>query len=122
MEAAYVFRVAVRLRTAPGVRADPATFETVLERDAPEPGEPGWLFFRDHLWRGEAADPDHLRELAADWLGGVGVERASFSELRTDEAYLDALRAAVADDLAAFNADSPRAALHDYLGSSMRVT
>jgi hypothetical protein len=121
VSASYVFRVRVRFDAEPGVAVDPATVETVVVRDAPEPGEEGWLFFRDHLWRGEAADESHLRTLATDWLGGVDVEAASFSELRTDRAYLDALREAIAGDLAAFNADGVDEVLHKYLGSSVRV-
>ena len=121
MDASYVFRVRVRFDTAPGVRADPASVETVLFRTAPVPGEEGWLFFRDHLWRGEAADETHLRALASEWLGGADVESASFSELRTDRAYLEAFREAIAADLTAFNAADVREVLHKYLGSSVRV-
>ena len=39
----------------------------------------------------------------------------------TDGAYLDALKAAIADDLPLFNADSVSAVLNKYLGSSIRV-
>jgi hypothetical protein len=45
----------------------------------------------------------------------------TFRELRTDEAYLDALRSAVADDLGRFNADSADRALTNHLGSSIHV-
>jgi hypothetical protein len=119
MDAAYVFRVRFRLDPG-GVRLDPAAFETVLRKPAPEPGEEGWRFFRDALWRGDVADESHLREQFADVLG-VTVTDVTFSELRTDEAYLDALESAIAADLAAFNADSVRDVKHKYLGSSIRV-
>jgi hypothetical protein len=120
VDAAYVFRVRFRLDTAAGVRTAPAEFETTVERRAPPPGEPGWRFFRDALWRGEAGDEGHLRDLATGWLG-VPVVAASFSELRTDEAYLDALREAVAADPDAFDAADPTEVLHKYLGSSIHV-
>jgi hypothetical protein len=119
-DAAYVFRVRFRLDPAPGVSVDPDRFETTLERRAAPPGDPGWLFFRDNLWRGEANDEAHLRETASEALG-VPVESVSFRELRTDAAYLDALREAVAADLSRFRADGVDEALHKYLGSSIHV-
>lgn len=120
MNAAYVVRVRFRLSTAEGVSADPATFETTVFWTAPEPGSDGWLFFRDHCWRGEFADQDHARRLLEDALG-VPVESASFRELRTDEAYRDALRDEVGDNLDLFNAESTSEALSKYLGSSIHV-
>ncbi|MFB6130857.1 MAG: LWR-salt protein [Salinigranum sp.] len=119
MDAAYVFRVRFRLEPE-GVRVDPETFDTVVRYPAPDPGEEGWLFFRDVLWRGEVNDEGHLRERASEWLG-VPATAVSFSELRTDEAHLDALKAAIAADLDAFNADDVTEVLHKYFGSSMRV-
>ena len=119
MEAAYVFRARFRLEPE-DVRVEPAEFETVIEYPAPDPGEDGWLFFRDALWHGEVGDETHARELASEWLG-VPVASASFSELRTDEDYRDALNEAIADDLDAFNADDVTEVLHKYLGSSIRV-
>jgi hypothetical protein len=119
MDAAYVFRVRFRLDPA-DVRVDPAEFETVLRRPAAPPGEDGWLFFRDVLWRGDAGDEAHLRRLASEWLG-VTVTAASFQELETDEAYLDALRDAIEADPGEFGGDSPREVLHKHLGSSIRV-
>ena len=101
-------------------RADPDTFETVLSRAADLPGEDGWLFFRDTCWRGELGDAVHGRRIAEDALG-VPVESVSFSELRTSEAYLDDLKAAIADDLGAFNADTVSEVLKKYLGSSIHV-
>lgn len=119
--ASYVFRVQFRLEPKPsGVSVDPATFETVLSRDADPPGTEGWLFFRDNLWRGELADERHFRDLTEEALG-VPVTSVSFRELRTDEAYLAALKEAIAADLDAFNADAVTEVLSKYLGSSIRV-
>ena len=125
MEAAYVFRVAVRL-DPPAASVEPDRFETTTELPASEPGTDGWLFFRDRLWRGEIGDEPAFRRLAEERLGiadaaGVGVADAEFRELRTDEAYLDALKAAIAADLGRFNAESVDEALHKYLGSSIHV-
>ncbi|WP_348607679.1 LWR-salt protein [Halobaculum rarum] len=121
MDASYVFRV--RFTLSPRrARIDPDAFETVLRIPAPRPGEEGWLLFRDALWRGEANDDEHVRALCADRLPeGIEVLSATFSEFETDEAYLETLRDAVGDDLAAFRADSVREALHKYFGSSIRV-
>jgi len=118
--ARYVFRATVRLDLDRGYRADPDSFETVLSRAADPPGEDGWLFFRDTLWRGELGDAAHGRRLAADALG-VPVESVSFSELRTSQVYLDDLKAAIAADLDAFNADDVTEVLTKYLGSSIHV-
>ena len=121
MDAEYVFRVRVRLDPADeGVRVDPATFETTLYRRAEPPGEDGWLFFRDNLWRGEVNDEGHLRDLAEDSLG-VSVDSVSFSALRTDEEYLDALKAEIGDSLAPFDADTVPEVVSKYLGSSVEV-
>ncbi|WP_394739269.1 LWR-salt protein [Natronococcus roseus] len=125
MDAAYVFRVRLRLEPATGgVRVDGDGETTVtVSRDAPEPGTEGWLFFRNTLWRGEVGDDEHARRLAADWLGEPlnAIEAVSFRELRTDEAYLEALKAEIADDLEAFNADDVSEVLSKYLGSSIHV-
>ncbi|MFO8115296.1 MAG: LWR-salt protein [Halorubrum sp.] len=104
MDAAYVFAVAFRL-DPDGATADPDRFETTVEIPAIEPGDDGWLFFRDRLWRGEIGDEPSFRSLASDRLG-VAVTEASFRELRTDRDYLDALEAAIAADLDRFNAES----------------
>ncbi|MEF8857069.1 MAG: LWR-salt protein [Haloplanus sp.] len=117
MDGAYVFRVTFRL-DAPGVDIDPERFETVVRKPAAEPGTEGWRFFETALWRGEVTDERYLRSLAEEWLS-VPVEAVSFSELRADEPYLDALRAAIADS-EAFD-DAPQAVLHAHLGSSIRV-
>ncbi|MDZ5810718.1 LWR-salt protein [Halorubrum sp. AD140] len=119
MDAAYVF--AVRFRLDPDAATlDPDRFEATMELPASEPGADGWLFFRDRLWRGKIGDEPTFLDLASDRLG-VEVTRASFRELRTDEAYLDALRAEIAADLGRFNADSVDEVLHKYLGSSVHV-
>lgn len=103
-------------------RIDPDAFETVVRIPAPPPGEEGWLLFRDALWRGEASDAEHARRLCGDRLpAGVEVLSATFAEFETDETYLEALRAAIDEDPAAFRADSAREALHKYFGSSIRV-
>ncbi|QLH84128.1 LWR-salt protein [Halosimplex pelagicum] len=120
--AAYVFRVTVRLDPDdPGVWTEPDTFETTVYRAADSPGEPGWLYFRDNLWRGDCGDEAHMRAVAEDALG-VAVDSVDFRELRTTQRYLDDLRAAVADDLGEFNASTVDAALSKYLGSSIHVT
>ena len=119
--ARYVFRIEVGLEPdAAGLWTDPGRFETTLYRAADDPGTSGWLFFRDTLWRGELADEAHFRRLVEDGLG-CPVVSASFSELRTDEAYLGSLKAEIADDLSLFNADSVSEVLIKYLGSSIRV-
>ena len=125
MEAAYVVRVAVRF-DPPDAAVDPDRFETTLEIPASEPGTDGWLFFRDRLWRGEVGDGPSFRRLAEARLGvadapGVEVVDVDFRELRTDEAYLDALRDAIVADLGPFNADSVDEVLAKYLGSSIHV-
>lgn len=120
--ARYVFGVRVRLKSSvPDVSVDPASFETKLSYRAASPGTDGWLFFRDNLWRGELGDERFMREEAEDALG-VPVESVDFRELRTDAAYLDALKDAIAADLDAFNADSVSEVLSKYLGSSIHVS
>jgi hypothetical protein len=120
-DAEYVFGVTVRIDpTVDDVRVDPRSFETTLYRRADPPGADGWLFFRDNLWHGEANHPDHLREVAAEALD-VPVAAVDFRELRTDEAYLDALKAEIAANLDLFNADATTEVLSKYLGSSIHV-
>ena len=121
MDAAYVFRIRFELDPAdPAVSVEPGAFETVLRKRAAPPGEEGWLFFRDNLWRGEANDEAHLRDLTTEALG-VEVTSVDFRELRTDEAYLAELREAIAADLDAFRAEDVDEVLHKYLGSSVRI-
>lgn len=120
MRAEYVFWVRFGVETASGVSADPRTFETVVEVSADPPGEDGWMFFRDALWRGEVNDERYARELASEWLS-VPAESISFRELRTDDEYLDALKEEIADSLDRFNADAVDEALTKYLGSSIHV-
>ena len=121
-DAEYVFSVRVGLSPAdPELRLDPATVETTLFRTAADPGETGWLFFRDNLWRGEVNDPDHLRESAEDALG-LEVRSVEFRELRAEAAYVEALKAEIADNLDLFNADDTAEVLKKYLGSRVHVT
>jgi hypothetical protein len=120
VDAAYVFRVRVRFETPPEVSVSPETVETTVEVAADPPGEGEWLFFRDALWRGEVGDERHARELAESWLS-VPVEDVSFSELRLDPAYREALEEAIESAPGEFDGDSPRDVLHRHLGSSIRV-
>lgn len=119
--ARYVFGIVFRLEPeSRDLDVRPETFETTLFREADQPGEPGWRFFRDNLWRGEVNHPEHVRELAAEGLG-VPVDSVTFRELRTTETYHEQLRSAIADDLQAFNADDVDEVLNKYLGSSIHV-
>ncbi|WP_135534714.1 LWR-salt protein [Halostella pelagica] len=121
MDAEYVFRVRVRIDPAgERVRVDPATFETTLYRRADPPGDEGWLFFRDNLWRGEVNDEKHHRAMAEEALD-VPVDSVAFSALRTDEAYFDGMKAEIAESLDLFNADSVSEVISKYLGSSVEV-
>lgn len=118
--ARYVFGVRVRLAAAdPALTVEPATFETRLFREATPPGEDGWLFFRDNLWRGELGDERFMRE-AAERALGVSVEAVDFRELRTEASYLDALKAEIADS-AEFEGEGVGTVLNKYLGSSIHV-
>lgn len=120
-DAEYVFAVRLRLSPSdPTVRLDPATVETTLFKQAALPGEDGWLFFRDNLWRGEVNDPSHMRELTEELLD-VDVESVEFRELRTDEAYYEALQDAIAENLELFNADDVPEVITKYLGSRVHV-
>ncbi|KTG29030.1 LWR-salt protein [Haloferax profundi] len=116
----YVFRVRFRLDTAPGVGTDPQEFETVVRVTPPEPGESGWMLFRDALWRGEVNDPVYACQLAESWVD-VPVVSCEFAELRTDEDDLETLREAIAAELDEFNAESVRDVLHKYFGSAIHV-
>lgn len=119
MEARYRFRVRFRLSAATtDVEIDPDEFETTLYHKAAPPGEDGWLFFRDHLWRGSVNDPDHFRRLVAESLD-VPITDVEYRAFETDGVYLDAFREAIAAELETFNADSVDAVLHKYLGSSI---
>jgi hypothetical protein len=119
VRAAYRFHVAFRLD--PGsVSVDPDRFETTMRRPADPPGESGWLFFRDNLWRGEVGDPGHLRDLAGAELG-VEVTAVEFRAFECDAEYRAALEEAIAANLGEFRADSAREVLHKYLGSRLEV-
>jgi len=121
MDARYVFAVRFRLDpTVGGASVDPEEFETRLYRAADPPGEEGWLFFRDNLWRGEINDEAHFRELTEEALG-VTVLSVEYRAFETDAEYLDALKAEIENDLQQFRADSVSEVLNKYLGSSLEV-
>ncbi|MFB6079182.1 MAG: LWR-salt protein [Halarchaeum sp.] len=118
--ARYVFAVRFRVEPSRDVTVDPDEFETRLRREAAPPGDPGWLFFRDNLWRGELADDAHFRTLVADALG-VTVLDVDYRAFELTESELAALRDALAADLDAFRAASVDEALNKYFGSSLEV-
>lgn len=121
MEARYVFAVRFRLEPAVGgVSVEPDEFDTRLYREADPPGEDGWLFFRDNLWRGEINDERHFRELTEEALGAT-VLSVEYRALETDEEYLAALKDEIRADLGTFRADSVSEVLNKYLGSSLEV-
>jgi hypothetical protein len=121
MDAAYVFAVRFRLEPSRGVEVEPRVFETRVRRPADTPGEPGWRFFRDNLWRGDLNDRERFAGVVADALG-VPIEHVEYRALETDSEYWAALRDAIADDLAAFNAETVDEVVSKYLGSSVEVT
>lgn len=119
--ARYVFRVRFRIDPSLSeVTVDPAEFETTLYRTADPPGEAGWLFFRDHLWRGNISEETYFREMTEEVLG-VPVMSISFSEFQTDQAYFGSLQEAIGGQLDEFRADTVNKAIKKYLGSSIRV-
>ncbi|WP_135824106.1 LWR-salt protein [Halorussus ruber] len=121
MEARYVFAVRFRLEpSVGGVSVEPDEFDTRLYREADPPGEEGWLFFRDNLWRGEINDERHFRRLTEEALGET-VLSVEYRALETDEEYLDTLKDEIRSDLETFNADSVSEVLNKYLGSSLEV-
>ncbi len=121
MDARYVFAVEFRIPTSSAeLRLDPATFETRLYRTADPPGEEGWLFFRDNLWRGAVGDEEHMCNVASEDLG-VDVESVEYRAFETDEEYLDALKTEIARDLGQFNADSVSEVLSNYFKSSLEI-
>ena len=126
MNGAYLFAVEFELDPVAGPgdpsspTVEPSRFKTTVKLPAAEPGADGWLRFRTRLWRGEVGDEATTRRFLSERLG-VDVVSVSFRELRTDEAYLAALRAAISDDLSRFNAESVDEVLNKYLGSSIHV-
>jgi hypothetical protein len=119
--ARYAFAVRFRLDASTAEwRADSRPVERTCYREASPPGEPGWLFFRDHLWRGECNHSEHLARVVGEAFS-LPVERVEFRGLRTDEAYFTALKEEIAADLALFNADSTAEVINKYLGSSIQV-
>ena len=121
MEARYVFAVRFRLEPdAESVSVEPNEFDTRLYREADPPGEDGWLFFRNNLWRGEVNDDRHFRQLTEEALGAT-VLSVEYRALETDEEYLEALKDEIRSNLATFKADSVSEVLNKYLGSSLEV-
>lgn len=121
MDAKYRFAVAFTVTSdREDAWVDPSTFETSFYTNAADPGEEGWLFFRDHLWRGEVNDREHVQELLEDALG-VEVESAEFRAFETDTAYLESLREEIAADLESFRAETVDEVLSKYLGSTIEV-
>ncbi|SIR46714.1 hypothetical protein SAMN05421858_2356 [Haladaptatus litoreus] len=121
MDARYVFAVRFRLEpTVSGLSLEPREFETRMSRQADPPGEDGWLFFRDNLWRGDIGDERYFRDLTSDALG-VPVTSVDFRAFETDEEYYDALKAEIATNLEDFKADSVSEVISKYLGSSVEV-
>lgn len=116
----YVFHVRFRPEPNRGFRIEPTTFETTLSKEAARPGEEGWLFFRDSLWRGEANAPGHLRSLAEEALG-VPIETVEYRRFETTEEEYAALKEAIAANLDLFNAEAGSEVLNKYFGSSIEV-
>lgn len=116
----YVFSIRFRLEPAADIRVDPAEFETTVVRPAVPPGEPGWRFFRDNLWRGELSAPDHFRELLVEALN-VPVVDVSYRRFETTPDELAALEAVIADSLESFRADSVAEVRSKYFGGSIEV-
>jgi hypothetical protein len=84
------------------------------------PGEPGWLFFYEHCWRGKANHPEHLATVVEDAFS-LPIKSVEFRGLRTDEAYFETLKREIGTDLSQFNADSTTEVVNKYLGSSIQV-
>ncbi|WP_458209741.1 LWR-salt protein [Haladaptatus sp. NG-SE-30] len=121
MDARYVFAVRFRLDpTASGIALEPQEFETRLSRRADPPGEDGWLFFRDNLWRGNIGDDRYFRELTSEALG-VPVTSVEYRAFETDEKYYEALQDQIYEELDEFKADSVSEVISKYLGSSVEI-
>ncbi len=116
----YVFSIWFGLDPERDVRVNPTTFETTAYREADPPGDAGWLFFRDNLWRGELNSPEHFRELTEEALG-VSIERIEYRRFEASPEEYAALKEAIAAALGEFNADSTDEVLSKYFGSSIEV-
>lgn len=116
----YAFGVRLRPATAADVSLEPPTIERRCLLEAPEPGAEGWREFRELVWRGEVADPEHVRRLLADRIG-IAVEHVDFRALEADPDSFERFKAAIADDLEAFNADTVSEVLSKYFGSSLEI-
>lgn len=121
MDARYVFHVRFRVEPVRDVSVEPNEFETRMFREADDPGDSGWLFFRDNLWRGELEDRKHFRELTEDALG-VTVLSVEYRSFETDDEYYEAFTDEIADNLDVFKADSVSEVVNKYLGSSVEKT
>lgn len=120
MDASYAFRIGFRLESASDVTVEPPAFDARVTLEAARPGEEGWLFFRDTLWRGEVNDEAYARDLFERKLG-VPVESVSFAVLHVDEAYREALTDEISANLELFKADDVTEVVSKYLGSSIQV-
>ncbi len=116
----YAFSVRLRPETPGDVSLEPATIERRCLLSAPEPGSEGWLEFRELVWRGEVSDREHVRRLLTEKLG-IAVEHVDFRALEADPESFEAFKAAIADDLEAFNADDVSEVLTKYFGSSLEI-
>ncbi|MFC6990763.1 LWR-salt protein [Haladaptatus sp. GCM10025707] len=120
-DANYAFSVRVRPRIGrPDLRLSPAEFELQLSKTASQPGDDGWLFFRDYLWRGNLNDEEYFRRELESALD-MRVTSVSFSGLRTSPEYLEALKSEIRAHLDLFNAETVEEVLNKYLGSSIQV-
>lgn len=122
MPARYVFHVRFRLEPQRDVTLNPQSFETTMYRAADHPSEgDGWLFFRDHLWRGELSDKDYFTEMTEEALD-VHVEDVEYRRFEVDEDHYEALKETIGANLELFKADSVPEVLNKYLGSSVEVS
>lgn len=121
MPARYVFHVRFRLTPARDVTLNPQSFETTMYRAADHLGDgDGWLFFRDHLWRGALSDVQHFTEMAEDALD-VHVEDVEYRRFEVDDDHFEALKETIGANLHLFKADSVPEVLNKYFGSSVEV-
>lgn len=119
MDARYVFTATVVLEPET-VTIDPDRIEVRIYRDGDPPGESGWLFFRDTLWRGEINDKDHMSRLLSEDIGAP-IDQVSFRAFEVDCEYYEAFREAIAGDLDEFRAESVSEVINKYLGSRLEV-
>ncbi|MEE6209049.1 LWR-salt protein [Salarchaeum sp. III] len=118
MDARYVFHVRFRVEPTRDVSVEPNEFETRMYRAADTPGDSGWLFFRDNLWRGELEDRKHFRELTEDALD-VPVLAVEYRGFETDDEYYEAFTDEIESNLDVFKADAVSEVVNKYFGSSV---